>query len=89
MNKSDIIGWLGFIIVLFCYWQVATHRWRVRSIPNQIGNLVGSGALALNSFFYNAWVPFVLNVVWALIGIFCLLQLTKEKKNFTTPEREI
>ncbi|MBI5298786.1 MAG: hypothetical protein HY877_00585 [Deltaproteobacteria bacterium] len=79
MNWSDYVGWFGFAVVLFSYAQVATRRWRVRSVPNQLGNVIGSGSLGINSIIYSAWVPFFLNLIWALIASFTLLQLLRER----------
>lgn len=73
------MGWLGFIVILFSYAQVALQRWRVRSLSNQLGNFAGSLCLMINSFFYQAWVPLILNIAWAFIAIHCLLQVTKNK----------
>lgn len=77
MNLHDVFGWLGFAIVLGSYAMVATRRWRVRSVGNQVGNMIGSICLIINSFFYQAWVPLVLNVIWALITIVVLLQISR------------
>lgn len=77
MNWSDYVGWVGSFIVLFSYSQVALRRWRVRSFANQFGNFVGSGCLGLNSFFYQAWVPLVLNLVWSLVAVITIWQLLK------------
>lgn len=80
MNFYDAIGWLGFVLVLFSYAMVATRRWRVRSIPNQLGNIIGPGSLGINSFFYKAWVPVALNVIWVSIAIYILLQIIRQKE---------
>ena len=77
MNWSDAIGWFGFVVVLLSYFQVAMHRWRVRSIQNQIGNIIGPGSLGINSFVYHAWVPVVLNIIWVSIAFYTLLQLLR------------
>ena len=79
MSWSDYVGWFGFAVVLFSYAQVALRRWRVRSIPNQLGNIVGSGFLGMNSFVYQAWVPFILNAIWAFIAVCALMQILKNK----------
>jgi hypothetical protein len=80
MHWSDAIGWFGFAIVLVSYLMVALQRWHVRSIPNQIGNVLGPGSLGINSFYYHAWVPVVLNVIWVSIAIFTLFQIMRHVK---------
>lgn len=80
MNASDAIGWFGFVLVLFSYAMVAMRQWRVRSIPNQLGNIIGPGSLGINSFFYKAWVPVALNVIWVSIAIYILLQIIRQKE---------
>ncbi len=80
MNWSDYLGWLGFAAVLFSYAQVATRRWRVRSVPNQVGNIVGPGFLGINSFVYHAWVPVALNVIWVSMALYTLIQLLRHKE---------
>lgn len=80
MNWSDYVGWFGFAVVLFSYAQVATRRWRVRSVPNQLGNIVGPGSLGVNSLVYHAWVPLTLNVIWVSIALFTFVQLLRQKE---------
>lgn len=80
MNFSDVLGWSGFCVILFSYFQVAMRRWRVSSFPNQLGNFVGSCLLSANSFFYEAWAPFALNIIWGIIALSCLLQPSKLRR---------
>lgn len=80
MHWSDPIGWFGFFVVLFSYAMVALQRWRVRSIPNQLGNILGPGSLGINSFFYQAWVPVALNVLWVSIALWTLLHMVRHDR---------
>lgn len=80
MNWSDAVGWFGFAVVLFSYFQVASRRWRVRSIQNQIGNIVGPGSLGINSLIYHAWVPVVMNIVWVSVACMTLFQLLRNRE---------
>ncbi|OGQ44540.1 MAG: hypothetical protein A3H42_00985 [Deltaproteobacteria bacterium RIFCSPLOWO2_02_FULL_46_8] len=80
MNWSDYVGWFGFAVVLFSYAQVALRRWRVRSVPNQVGNIVGPGSLGVNSLVYHAWIPVVLNIIWVSVACFTLIQLLRQKE---------
>ncbi len=75
MHWSDWFGWLGFGIVTVSYAMVAARRWRVRSMVYQLGNLIGSLGIAINSTVYAAWVPALLNYAWAVIAAATLLQL--------------
>ncbi|PIR20269.1 MAG: hypothetical protein COV45_06875 [Deltaproteobacteria bacterium CG11_big_fil_rev_8_21_14_0_20_47_16] len=75
MHWSDYVGWLGFAIVLGSYLMVALQKWRVRSIPNQLGNIVGPGSLGINSLYHQAWVPVTLNVIWVSVALFTLIQI--------------
>lgn len=84
MNWSDVVGWFGFAIVLLSYAMVATRRWRVRSMENQLGNIVGPGSLGVNSLVYHAWVPVALNIIWVSIALLTLLQILKERKKAST-----
>lgn len=83
MNWGDVIGWFGFACVLFCYFQVARQKWRVRSIPNQIGNTLGPAALGIDSFFYEAWVLVLLNAIWSGIALWTLLKLLRDNANLS------
>lgn len=77
MMWVDILGWFGVVCVVVSYAMVALQRWHVRSIPNQLGNLMGAGALGFNCIVYKAWVPAALNVIWALIALYTLFRLMK------------
>lgn len=83
MKFNDAIGWFGFAVVLFSYAMVATRRWRVRSVANQVGNIIGPGSLGVNSFFYKAWVPVALNVIWVSMAIYILLQIIRRREPAT------
>ena len=75
MIWSDLVGWGGFVIVLGSYFMVALHRWRVCSIKNQIGNILGPSLLSINSYEKMAIVPLILNILWAFIAITTLSRL--------------
>ena len=75
MHWSDILGWIGFAVVLTSYAMVALQYWHVRSWPSQLGNAIGPGLLGINSVVYHAWVPVALNFLWTGIACYTLLQL--------------
>lgn len=77
MHWSDFLGWLGCVLVLGCYLMVAIQRWQVRSLPNQVGNIIGPASISLNCWYYQAWVPLVLNAVWALIALGTLIRILR------------
>lgn len=81
MNLYDIFGWLGFAVVLGSYALVATRRWCVRSVGNQVGNILGPGFLGINSFFYEAWVLVALNAIWASIAFYILSQIIGQEES--------
>ena len=83
MNWHDAIGWIGFVIVLASYAMVAIRRWRVRSVGNQAGNVLGPALLGLNSFFHEAWVLVALNAIWASIAFYILLQIIGQEEPVT------
>lgn len=81
MHWSDAVGWFGFAVVLGSYLMVALQCWQVRSIPNQIGNIIGPGSLGINSLYYHAWVPVALNGIWVSIAMMTLIQILRHDRN--------
>lgn len=44
-------------------------------------NLFGGFGIASNSFIQNAWPSVFINVMWALIAAFALIEIQKQNKN--------
>ncbi len=80
MHWSDYLGWFGFVVLLCSYLMVALRVWHIRSIPSQLGNMIGPASLGINSAFHQATVPIVLNIFWFSIATFTLFRILRHDK---------
>jgi hypothetical protein len=65
----NVVGWIGMALLIGAYALVTTGRILGPSLAFQLMNLVGGGALMVNSAYYGAWPSAVLNLVWVVIGV--------------------
>ncbi len=70
----DILGWMGAVALLVAYGLVSTRKTEGDSIFYQLLNLMGSGLLMVNSFFYGAYPSSGLNIVWVGIAILTMMK---------------
>ena len=68
----DIIGWLGAVLLLTAYFLISSNRIKGASKSYQVLNLIGSGALIVNSAFYRAFPSAFVNVIWIGIALYSL-----------------
>jgi hypothetical protein len=74
MNSMiEVLGILGAVLLLAAYWLVSSNAILSTSKESHFLNFVGASLIALNSAHHGAWVPAVLNVVWALRGLYGML----------------
>jgi hypothetical protein len=68
----DALGWVGVVALLLAYGLVSTRRLAGDSVVYQALNVVGSGLLIINSYYYRAMPSVAVNVFWIGIGVFSL-----------------
>lgn len=76
---SEILGWLGMIIILLAYFLVSTKRLSPTSKKYQLLNLIGAIGVGFNVFYQGAWPTFVLQIAWGLIAFFAIMRNLKKK----------
>jgi len=75
----DVVGWMGVIGLLVAYGLVSAKRVEGDSVVYQVLNVVGSGLLIVNSFYYGAYPSVAINVLWIGIGGCTLLRVWRER----------
>lgn len=70
----NVIGWVGTALLVGAYALLTTGRLRAGAVF-QVMNLFGGLFLMLNTGYYRAWPPTVLNLIWFVIGAAGLLRL--------------
>jgi len=71
----EIIGWIGFILIVSAYLFVTLKFLDVSSTRYHLMNLVGALCMATNARHNNAKPLFWLNLVWSLIAVIGLVKL--------------
>ena len=74
---SQIIGWIGMILIVLAYFLVSTGKINSSNRNYQFLNLFGAIFVGINVFYQSAWPAFTLQVVWVMIAIFSLVKIKK------------
>jgi hypothetical protein len=73
----ELIGWIGFILIVSAYLFVTIKLVEVSSAVYHMMNLTGALCMAINAKHNKAKPLLWLNMVWFLIALMGLLQLYK------------
>lgn len=83
---THLLGWTGAVLILGAYALVSLGKLPPSSRLWAGMNIVGSGALAWSSLLDRRW-PFVtLNLVWAGVGIWSLINPPRPAAEPVTPD---
>lgn len=74
---DDFIGWFGTFFVLLAYVLVSTGKIKATDKTYQLLNVVGAGALMVNTFVEQAIPALALNTAWLFIALFSLIKSQK------------
>jgi hypothetical protein len=73
----ELIGWLGFILIVSAYLLITIKLVEVSSAPYHLMNLIGALCMVANAKHKGARPLLWLNIVWALVAIVGLLKFDK------------
>lgn len=71
----EIAGWGGAALILAAYFLLTLGKVAARSLAYQAMNLLGAIGFVINSGWHGAIPNAALNVAWAAIAIYALIQL--------------
>ncbi len=74
-KRYELIGWVGFILIVSAYLFVTIKLVEVSSASYHLMNFVGALCMVVNAKHKGARPLFWLNIVWSLVAIIGLLQL--------------
>jgi hypothetical protein len=80
----EIVGWAGAALFLLSYVLVSTGRLQGQSRTYQWLNVVGAVGFVINSGWNGAYPSAAVNVIWAMIGLVTLWQLSRRKDSSTS-----
>ncbi len=69
---TNLLGWLGAVLLLVAYWLVSSRRRQGDSQTYQLLNLVGSVLLIVNTVVLRAYPSAFVNVVWVVIAAYTI-----------------
>ena len=72
-----IIGWVGMALILTSYILISTKKITSNSAFYQTLNLIGAVGIVINSLDNGAWPAAVLFVIWAVMALVYLINITK------------
>lgn len=78
MNTAiQLIGIMGAIFLLIAYWINTSGSASGTSNRYQLLNLFGSLGIVVNAYYFNAYGPLILNVIWFALAARTLFRATK------------
>jgi hypothetical protein len=75
-KNLELIGWLGFVLIVSAYLLITIKLVDVSSVAYHVMNLTGAMCMVVNAKHKGARPLFWLNIVWALVAIMGLVQLS-------------
>lgn len=72
---TEALGWYGVIAIISAYALVSFSVFSATSIWYQLLNATGAIGIAVISFRKRTYQPGILNVVWALIALFAMVNI--------------
>ncbi len=73
----SIIGWMGALIYLLAYFLLGIHIISAEKSLFHILNALGGFCLVINSIHLKDAPNFVLNLLWAFIALYSIVQLAR------------
>ena len=77
MNITEIIGWIGTILIVGAYFLNINGKIKSSSVPYIISNLVGGILFSVYTYVHRTYPNMVVNIIWVIIAIAALMK--KEK----------
>jgi len=75
---SNLLGWVGMILILLAYFLISTNRIEEDNRLYQILNFFGAIGIIINTFFQKAWPAMTLNIAWALIALITIYKTKRD-----------
>lgn len=74
-NYYEIIGWYGFVGLLFAYALVSLGFVNGNNVYYQLLNFTGAVGIAWVCLHKKTYQPAALNVIWAVIALITLIKI--------------
>ncbi len=74
----QIAGWTGTFLIVMAYFLVSFKKIGPGKKAYQLMNLFGAIGVGVNVFYHQAWPALVMEIVWAAIAVFALINLTRK-----------
>lgn len=75
-----IIGIIGTALILLAFFLNQVHVWKSDSFIYEFTNLVGAGVLTAYALLLKSWPFIILNVVWALVALYEIINMARGHK---------
>ena len=70
----QFLGWVGALGLLVSYILTSTGTAMTTSVSVSLINILGGILVAVAASARKSWQPMLLNIVWALFGLFALIR---------------
>lgn len=77
MNLTEIIGWIGTVLIVGAYFLNINGKIKSTAVPYIVANLVGGVLFSIYTYAHRTYPNMVVNLVWVVIAIAALLKKDK------------
>ena len=71
----EVLGWYGVMAIFGAYFLLTINVFSSENLVYQSLNLTGSIGILLDAYFQKNYQPVVLNIFWAIIAIWGIIQI--------------
>jgi hypothetical protein len=76
----EATGWSAAVLILAAYILLSLGKLEARGYAYQWMNVIGAGGFVINSGYNGALPSAVLNVIWAMMGLFTLWSVWRARQ---------
>jgi len=80
MTLIGLVGWCGALIFIIAYFLLSAGHLSAKKPTYHILNIIGGLCLVINAATLDDFPNILVNIVWALIAIFALYRIMKDRK---------
>lgn len=79
MQFSDLLGWLGLILLLLAYFLLSINKVKSNSLGYHLINFFGAFFIVIHAYMIKSYPIMVLNLFWGIISVGEIAKLHKKR----------
>ena len=80
IDPIDVLGIAGVVLILFGFYRTSVGEWSNHSLVHELDNLAGVTMLGIHEYVSGAYIPLILNIVYAIVAFKGITSFTERRK---------